>query len=156
KSDLAAAQPTLEIRVDQAKAAAAGLTAEQVSAAVSNLSSNRTITTADLGQGPRNVRLIVAGGDITSAAAPGALELSRGVRLDGVAEVVPVTKQTTITRVNGRPAATITGDITSANTGKVSRNAQQAANRVTLPQGITVTTGGVLSDINEGFSKMLV
>jgi HAE1 family hydrophobic/amphiphilic exporter-1 len=156
RSDLAAAEPTLEVRVDPAKAAAAGLTAQQVSNSLANLSSNRTITTADLGQGPLSVRLVVSASDLTSAEALGALQIARGVRLDSVADIVPVTKQTTITRVDGRPAATITGDITSSNTGKVSREAQTAADKLKLSDGLTVKAGGVAADINEGFSKMLV
>jgi HAE1 family hydrophobic/amphiphilic exporter-1 len=155
-SDLAAAEPTLEVRVDPAKAAAAGLTAEQISSALANLSSNRTITTADLGQGPIGVRLVVSASDLTSAEALGAVQIARGVPLDSVAEIVPVTKQTTITRVNGKPAATITADITSSNTGKVSRDAQNAVDKLKLPEGITVKAGGVAADINEGFSKMFV
>jgi HAE1 family hydrophobic/amphiphilic exporter-1 len=156
RSDLAAAEATLEVRVDPAKAAAAGLTAQQVSNSLANLSSNRTITTADLGQGPLGVRLVVSASDLTSAEALGALQIARGVRLDSVANIVPVTKQTTITRVDGKPAATITGDITSSNTGKVSREAQSAADKLKLPDGLTVKAGGVAADINEGFSKMLV
>ena len=156
RSDLAAVEPTLEVRVDPAKAAAAGLTAQQVSNSLANLSSNRTITTADLGQGALGVRLVVSASDLTSAEALGAVQIARGVRLDSVANIVPVTKQTTITRVDGRPAATITGDITSSNTGKVSSDAQSAADKLKLPDGITVKAGGVAADINEGFSKMLV
>ena len=155
-SDLAAAQRTLEVRVDPAKAAAAGLTAQQISSSLANLSSSHTITTADLGQGPLGVSLVVSSGDITSAETLGALEIARSVRLDSVASIVPVTKQTTITRVDSKPAATITGDITSENTGKVSQDAQKAADKLSLPDGISVKTGGIASDINEGFSKMFV
>jgi len=156
RSDLAAAEPTLEVRVDPAKAAAAGLTAQQISNSLANLSSNRTITTADLGQGTLGVRLVVSASDLTSAEALGAVQIARGVRLDSVANIVPVTKQTTITRVDAKPAATITGDITSSNTGKVSQDAQSAADKLKLPDGITVKAGGVAADINEGFSKMFV
>jgi hydrophobic/amphiphilic exporter-1 (mainly G- bacteria), HAE1 family len=156
RSDLATAQSTLEVQVDPAKAAAAGLTAQQISGSLANLSSSRTITTADLGQGPLGVSLVVSGSDITSAETLGALEIARGVRLDSVASIVPVTKQTTITRVDGKPAATITGDITSDNTGKVSGDAQNAVDKLTLPNGISVKAGGIASDINQGFSTMFV
>jgi HAE1 family hydrophobic/amphiphilic exporter-1 len=149
-SNLAAAEPTLEVRVDPAKAAAVGLTAEQVSNSLGNLSSNQTITGADLGQGPLGVRLVVSASDLTSAEALAAVQIARGVRLDSVADIVPVTKQTTITRVHGKPAATITGDITSSNTGKVSRDTQRAVDKLKLPDGITVKAGGVAADINEG------
>jgi hydrophobic/amphiphilic exporter-1 (mainly G- bacteria), HAE1 family len=156
RSDLAAAQSTLEVQVDPEKAAAAGLTPQQISDSIDNLSSSRTITKADLGQGPLGVSLVVSGGDITSPETLGALEIARGVRLDSVASIVPVTKQTTITRVDSKPAATITGDITSENTGKVSQDAQKAVDKLSLPDGISVKTGGIASDINEGFSAMFV
>ena len=100
--------------------------------------------------------LVVSGGDISSAETLGALEIARGVRLDSVASIVSVTKQTTITRVDGKPAATITGDITSENTGKVSQDAQKAADKLTMPDGISVKAGGIASDINQGFSSMFV
>ncbi|MCJ7490933.1 MAG: efflux RND transporter permease subunit, partial [Dehalococcoidia bacterium] len=90
-SDLAAAQSTLEVQVDPEKAAAAGLTPQQISNSIANLSSSGTITTADLGQGSLGVSLVVSGGDITSAETLGALEIARGVRLDSVANIVPVT-----------------------------------------------------------------
>ena len=155
-SDLATAQSTLEVQVDPEKATAAGLTPQQISDSIANLSSNRTITSADLGQGALGVSLVVSGGDLNSAETLGALEIARGVRLDSVASIVPVTKQTTITRVDGKPAATITGDITSENTGKVSADVQKAVDELTLPDGISVKVGGIASDINEGFSTMFI
>ncbi len=144
------------MQVDPAKAAAAGLTPQQISDSMANLSSNRTITTADLGQGPLGVTLVVSGGDLNSAATLGALEIARGVRLDSVASIVPVTEQTTITRVDGKAAATITGDIARENTGKVSPDAQKAADKLSLPEEISVKAGGITSDINQGFSKMFI
>jgi len=156
KSDLAAAQSTLDIQVDAAKAAAAGLTPQAISTSLANLSSNQTITTANLDGGPRGVRLVLSGADITSKDAIGAFEVARGVRLDAVAQITETPKRTTITRVNGKPAANVTADITGTDTGKVSQNVQKAVTRLQLPAGIKVKTGGVASDINEGFSSMLI
>ncbi len=155
-NDVSRGQQTLEVRVNAAKATAAGLTAQQVSTSLANLSSNQTITNVTLSDGSRALRLVVSGNNVTDAAALGRLEVARGVPLASIADIVPVTKQTTITRVNGKPAATITADVTSDNQGKVSQKAQLEAQKVALPQGLTLKTGGIAADINSGFASMFI
>lgn len=155
-SDVAAAQQTVEVRPDPAKAAAAGLTPEAISSSLASLSSARTVTVAQMPDGARGVRLVLTGVDVNSVASLGALEVARGVRLDSVATVVEAEKQVSMTRVDGKPAASITAEITSENTGKVTVDAQAAIDKLTLPAGISVFQGGLAESLNEGFTSMIV
>ncbi|MGE0540762.1 MAG: efflux RND transporter permease subunit [Dehalococcoidia bacterium] len=155
-SDVAAAQQTLEVRPDPAKTAAAGLTPEAISASLASLSSARTVTVAQMADGARGVRLVVAGTDVNSVESLGALEVAPGVRLDSVATIVTTEKQVSMTRVDGKPAAGITAEITSENTGQVTADAQAAVDTLTLPAGIEVYQGGLAESLNEGFASMII
>jgi HAE1 family hydrophobic/amphiphilic exporter-1 len=155
-SNLSAVQPTVQVQVDSAKAAQAGLTPQQISQSLANLSSNQTITLANLGDGPQPVRLLVSGAEANSVETLGALEILPGVRLDSVATLDEVSKQVTITRVDGKPAATVSADITGENVGGVSTKVQQAVDKLPVPDGIEVLHGGVAGDINQGFTSMAI
>ena len=155
-TNLSAVQPTIQVVVDQAKATAAGLTPAGISNSLANLSSNRTITTADLGNGPRPIRLLVTGADATSIEQLGALEIASGVRLDEVATLNEVPAQVTITRVDGKPAASVSADITSDDTGGVSTEVQQAVDDLAVPDGVEVLFGGVAGDIGDSFANLFI
>ncbi|MBI4312094.1 MAG: efflux RND transporter permease subunit [Chloroflexi bacterium] len=62
--------------------------------------------------------------------------------------------QATITRVDGLRAVTISGTIEEQNTQAVQREVRLAVDRVGLPAGVELTTGGVFADIDEAFAKM--
>jgi HAE1 family hydrophobic/amphiphilic exporter-1 len=156
KNDLASGQPSVEVTVNPQQALAAGLTPEQVAASIRNLSIQRTVTNVDLGDGPLAMRLQIDGSAVDSISDLSALEITRGVRLDSVATLRETTNQVSITRVDGRLAATITGDISSENVGAVSTSVQSAANGVDLPEGIEVSVGGVAGDIEQGFADMFI
>ncbi|MGH2602513.1 MAG: efflux RND transporter permease subunit, partial [Dehalococcoidia bacterium] len=156
RADVSSSQPTLEVRPDPARGAAAGLTPEAISASLAALSSDRTVTVAPTQDGPRSVRLIVSGGDVSTAAGLGALEIAPGVRLDSVATIGETQKPVTVTRVDGRPAAGITAEVTDENTGQVSTEVQQAIDRLQLPDGVEVTFGGITASLNEGFTNMII
>jgi len=155
-SNLSAVQPSVEIRVDQERAAEAGLAPAQISSALTSLSSVTTVTMAALDTGTHPVRLIVSGAEANDVDALSQLEVARGVKLGDVADLEVVDKQVTITRVDGKPAATVSADITSQNTGGVSAEVQQKVNQLEVPNGIEVLVGGVAGDIDEGFTNMFV
>ena len=62
--------------------------------------------------------------------------------------------QAPISRVDGVRAVTITGTITEENTQAVQRQVQQTVDRVGLPEGVELVTGGVFADMNQAFSQM--
>jgi HAE1 family hydrophobic/amphiphilic exporter-1 len=155
-SNLSAVQNTIQVTVDPAKAAQAGLTPAQISAQLANLSTNATITTATIDGQAYPIRLQVSGGEANTIDALGALEIAKGVPLNSVATLTEVPTQVTITRVDGEPAASITADITSNDTGGVAADVQSAVDKLPVPAGIDVKHGGVAGDIGEGFTNLLI
>ena len=59
-----------------------------------------------------------------------------------------------IYRYNGNESVRITGSITSEDTQQVNTMVNQEIDRLGLPQGVTLGTGGVAGDIQEAFIKM--
>ena len=58
--------------------------------------------------------------------------------------------------MDGRPAATISADIIGEDSSAISADALAAVNDLDVPEGIEITQGGIASDINEGFTSMLI
>ncbi len=155
-SNLSSVQNSIQVHVDTNAAAEYGLTPNAISENLSNLSSSQTITMVNLESGMFPVRLLVSGGDIGTIEELGALEIVEGVRLDSIATLVEVPTQVSITRVDGSPAASVTADITSENTGGVSAEVQQSLNELEVPEGVEVMVGGVAGDIDEGFTNLAI
>ena len=153
RSDVGSNVRTLQINVDPQRAFEAGLSAQDVSARVSSLSSNTTVTTVDFGEGPRRVRVVASGGSADVAQLAG-LEISPGIRISDIASVEVIERQERITRVDGRPAATISADVTGEDTARIAAAALSAVNRLDIPDGISVEQGGIASDIEESFSNL--
>jgi HAE1 family hydrophobic/amphiphilic exporter-1 len=78
--------------------------------------------------------------------------------LDQVADVDQVEVRGTVTRVDGAPAATVSADITSEDTGAVSLAAQQAIDQLrsvgAIPEGVTTTLAGATAEMNEAFGGL--
>lgn len=155
-SNLSDVQPTIEVLVDPVLAAEAGLTPQQISDSISQLSSNRTVTMVQLEDGAHPVRMLVSGVDVNSIESLGALEMAPGVPLESLATLTQTPKQVSITRIDGRPAATVSADITGENVGGISTEVQQAVDELQAPAGTEVLFGGIAGDINEGFANMFI
>jgi hydrophobic/amphiphilic exporter-1 (mainly G- bacteria), HAE1 family len=78
--------------------------------------------------------------------------------LDQVATVEQVEVQGSITRIDGAPAAQITAEITSADTGQVSRQVRAEIDQLVaageIPVGVGVELAGVTQQQNEAFSGL--
>jgi len=108
-NNLAQAQPTVRITVDRAKAAAAGLSETTVAGTVAAIMSPQPIGTVNLGDGPIDVTVVAAKAPATVAqlqqvVLPSATGM---VPLTSVATVETVDVPTSITRIDGHRAATI-------------------------------------------------
>jgi HAE1 family hydrophobic/amphiphilic exporter-1 len=77
------------------------------------------------------------------------------VGLGQIATVSIQPSQVKVTRIGGQPAVTISADITSQNTGTVSTSLQNKINALHLPSSITVSYGGIVSQITSGFNGLL-
>lgn len=155
-SNIGSVQDTIQIEVDPVLAAENNLTPAAISASLRNLSSSTTVTTIDLDQGPAPVVLQMSGGEAATIAELEALEIASGVTLGEVATLTEAEQQVSITRVDGNPAASVTADITSENTGGVSTEVQSAVDELDAPAGVEVAFGGVAGDIEQGFTDMFI
>lgn len=155
-SNIGAVQDTVQISVDRARAAEIGLTPGALANGLRNLSSAATVTTVSLEQGPTPVVLQMSGGDASTIAELEELEIAPGVTLGEVATLTKVQQQVSITRVDGNPAASVTADITSEDTGGVSAEVQSAVSEIETPEGVDVIFGGVAGDIEQGFADMFI
>jgi len=153
-SDVGATIPTLQVVVDPERAAAAGVSPALVAERLGSLSSNATVTNVDLGNGPQRLRVVVGGVSLADRESLEAFEVAPGVAIRDVADIIEVARQVSITRVDGRPAATITADITDIDSAAVSADALAAVKKIDLPDGIEVYQGGIAADIEEGFSSL--
>ncbi len=80
------------------------------------------------------------------------------VPLSKVATVLQVDTQGSITRIGEAPAASISAEIASDNTGKVSMDVQSEIDQLVaagkIPQGVEVRLAGVTQQMNEAFSGL--
>jgi HAE1 family hydrophobic/amphiphilic exporter-1 len=149
-NDLAEETPELQIRVDPNKAIALGLTTDQVSRLVRGVLAGQTAIRAVLedrsGTTPVFVRVDPAA--LTDSAA--ILPLLRGT-----ATIETVQAQATITRVDQKPSATISGDILAKDTGGTSAAVQKAIDALGLPSSVNVELTGITAQMTEGFSSLI-
>jgi hydrophobic/amphiphilic exporter-1 (mainly G- bacteria), HAE1 family len=163
KSDLAQGAPAVEITVDPNKAIAAGLTAAQVAADVRTVLVPQRATRVQMADQPiLDLYVRVDPAQVDSVAALRALPVGIGqtVPLGSIADVQQVSAQGSITRIDERPASSISAEITSANTGAVSQAVALEIDRLradgTIPFGVEVRLAGVTQLQTEAFSGLFV
>ncbi len=161
-SDLVAAAPQVEIRVDAQRAAAAGTTAAQVGGIVRGSLTPATVTTITSVESgdATDVILRVDPEAVASVEALASLPVSATATVGDVADVEEREVRGTISRVNGAPSATITGEIIGDDTGAVSVAVRTELDRLEesgeLPAGVTVEVGGVSEQQAEAFVGLFV
>jgi HAE1 family hydrophobic/amphiphilic exporter-1 len=155
-TNLAASQAVVQVKVDRAKAAAAGLNEEQVAgvlaATVSPIPAGTVrIDTNDfpvrIGEGTRFTS-IGAVRDIPLPTAAGT------VRLGSVAAVEQVDVPVSITASNGQRTARVSVTPSGGNLGAVSTEVQNRLKTVTLPPGVTAEVGGATTQQAESFAQL--
>jgi len=161
KSDLVTATPEIQVKVDPTKAALVGSTAAQIAAEVRSVFSPTTATTVTLaGTGTADVVVRTDPNAITSVEQLSQIPVGtvRQMPLGQVADVTQVDVQGSITRIDGAPAAQITAEITSSNTGKVSSDVQKVINDLvsagSIPSNVSLTLAGVTQQQNEAFGGL--
>lgn len=76
------------------------------------------------------------------------------VPIKDVAKVEKGTSPDTIMRMDGRMVVTVNADIITSDIGSASANLQQEVDKLKLPEGVSVTFGGVTEQINETFGQL--
>jgi HAE1 family hydrophobic/amphiphilic exporter-1 len=158
KSDLASKAPELQVDVDPDKALAAGSTTVQVAQEIRNLLLGQTPIRPAL-EGQSGATPVFVRIDPASIEGPDSIRdlLVGTVQKQKVADLATVTEvdsQATITRVDQSPAATISGDILSKDTGGASEAVQAAIDDLALPSTVTVELAGISQQQTQGFSDL--
>ncbi len=155
-TNLAASQPVVQVKVDRAKTAAAGLNEEQVAgvlaATISPIPAGTVrIETNDfpvqIGKGTRfssidavrNIALPAAGAPVT---------------LGSIASVEQVEVPVSITASNGQRTAKVSLTPSGSNLGAVNAEVQKRLPEVSLPAGVTAELGGATTQQAESFQQL--
>jgi len=144
--------------VDQDKLSALGLSTAQVAAAFTQNSQRDAITTVK--KGNEDINVYLAGNDTqyqtiddlakTKIKTP----LGNSVALSDIAHRNTGQTSDTITRRNGQIYASVSGEITSKDVGKVTSEVKAKADKINVPPGVSLSMGGVSDDINTTFTEL--
>jgi HAE1 family hydrophobic/amphiphilic exporter-1 len=155
-TNLAASQPVVQVRVNRAKAVAAGLNEDQVAGVLASTISPIPAGTVRIEADDFPVR-VGEGTRFTSIAAVRAIPLptARGpVPLSSIAAVDEVDVPVSITSSNGQRTAQVSVTPSGANLGAVSAEVQKRLNSVDLPAGVTAEIGGATTQQADSFRQL--
>jgi hydrophobic/amphiphilic exporter-1 (mainly G- bacteria), HAE1 family len=153
---LAASVPRLDVTVDRAAAAAAGLTEAQIGQSVAGAFRAAPAGRITAGGASQDV-VISFGTPPADAAALRALPLTtpRGViPLDRVADVQEVEGPEEVTRIDGNRSATVTGTNTGSDLTATTNDLTQRLDGLQLPAGASYEIGGVSQEQAEAFADL--
>ena len=159
ESNVAQARDEASIQVDPAKAATIGLSTRQVGLQLSRYLIGETVTRITIDD---TVTDVVLSGNRMAANGIGAVESLviagplGSAPLGELAEVVVKEGPVTISRTDGLRSATITGDIIAEDAQQVGRLIDEKIAAITLPPGVSITSGGLFADIAEGFQAIFI
>lgn len=161
-SNLSEGRPSATVVVDQARAAAAGVTPATLSQYLTLILDGYPLGTVptDVGMLPAQVMI----GDITVPPLPGAVGkalatipvagTSGMVRLDTIAKVAEVKAPVQVTHVDGARTASVTATSVENNIGASSSAVTEALSDVELPAGATWELGGATEATNDVFRTL--
>ncbi len=157
ESDLAGTRPELLVNVDPAAASGLGLSAKDLADQIGQLMRGQKVGSMLIDG--RELKVMLTGGEGMF----GGVEALRGVGISGplgratLGEVAHITiseSPTKISRSDGKRAATVTGSITAGDTRAVQVEVEETIDELKLPQGVEIATGGIFSDIEQGFKDI--
>jgi HAE1 family hydrophobic/amphiphilic exporter-1 len=163
KSDLARGAPEVEVAVDPTKALFVGSTTAQIGAEVRTILVPTPLGRVQLAEGaalPMYIQVDPTAIGSVEGLAQVPVGTTTRAPLGTVAEVRQVDALGSITRIDGAPAASISAEITSKDTGAVSEAVQQtiddlaAAGRI--PPTVEVRLAGVTQQQNSAFGDLYV
>jgi HAE1 family hydrophobic/amphiphilic exporter-1 len=161
-SNLSEGRPSATIVVDQAKAAAAGVTPATLSQYMTLILNGYPLGTVPTATGVLPAQIMV--GQITVPPLPGAVSkvlsmipvagTSGMVPLSSIAKVAEVKAPVQVTHVDGARTASITATSVDNNIGASSSAVTKALDGVKLPQGATWELGGATQMTNDVFRSL--
>ncbi len=156
RSSLVAAQPRVEVKVDEEKAAELGLSGAAVAQSLQGLITPATVGSIERGGSTIDIVLRIDDApvgldalkkvEIAGAAGP--------VKLSEIASVSIIEVPPSISHVNGQRSASVTLTPTGNDLAQTSVSVQTALDEVDLPEGATASIGGVTADQAEAFGQL--
>lgn len=155
-TSLAADQPVIQVTVDRAAAAAAGLTETAVSIAVAGAMTDAEIGTIDSGGAEVSVIASFAESpaDLDELAALPITGSAGPVLLSDIATVEVVQTASAITRTDGRRTVTVAVTPNIDDLGSLSTELNQKMEALELPPGTEVTVAGAAAEQADAFSDL--
>ena len=161
-SNLSEGRPSAVIRIDQAKAAAAGVEPTMLSQYTTLVLDGFPLGNVPMTRGVLPAQLTV--GEFTVPPLPGAVPAllrrlpvpaaAGMVPMSQVAEVAEVTSPVQVTNVNGQRTATITAAVVNNNIGAASSDTQAALEKLELPAGATWALAGATEMTTDVFRTL--
>lgn len=153
-NDVVGAKPELVVTVDPAQAAANGTTTAQVVQAVNVAMNGSSAGLLTIDNQPLQTQIVVAG-DLTVESLGQIPVTPAGTPLADLATIEERDGPTQVNRIGGDRSATITGVITSEETGTVITDVDKIVADFEVPDGVEVGSGGIAQDQSEAFTSML-
>lgn len=154
-TNLATTQPVVQVKVDRAKAVAAGLNEERVAGVLASTISPIPAGTVRIDTNDFPVQIGV-GTQFKSIDAVRNIPLpgGNGVTLGSIASVEQVDAPVSITASGGQRTATVSVTPSGSNLGAVSAEVQNRLKTVQLPPGVTAEIGGATTQQAESFQQL--
>ncbi len=154
ENDVVSAAPELVISVDSQAAAGAGTASAVVAGQVRQALTGVPAGTLMIDGRPMPVEMTITGA--TDADSLAALPVAAGgqVTLGDIATIEQSEGPVQVVRIDGDRAATVTGTITTEETGGVLTDVTQIINDYEAPDGVEVTMGGIGQDQADAFTSM--
>ncbi|GAA2092413.1 efflux RND transporter permease subunit [Microlunatus panaciterrae] len=155
-SSLSADQPMIQVSVDRAKAAKAGVSDRAVAQTLKGVLAPATVGSIETGGSTQDV--VLSSGDV-----PVSLDELRDlminsstgqVKLRDVARVEEVKVATSVAHTDGQRSATVSLTPAGENLREVNAAVTQALTRVDLPEGVDAKLGGVTADQADAFTQL--
>ncbi|MEZ4495919.1 MAG: efflux RND transporter permease subunit [Thermomicrobiales bacterium] len=156
ENDVVTSKPEIVVQVDPNAAAQVGLSTAQVASQVSEALNGSTAGVVIVDGTPLQT-VVSAGGQTVESLGQLPVD-ANGTTLSQVAQITEADGPVQVVRIDGERAATITGSITSEETGTVTVDVTEIVDRYeeSAPEGVEVTMGGVSADQAEAFGGMAV
>ncbi|QQQ78775.1 efflux RND transporter permease subunit [Saccharothrix sp. 6-C] len=152
-NDLSVSAPRVQVTVDQAAAAARGLSGQAIGQFAAQ--ALRGVPVAQLPIDGRSQQVLLrTGAAPTDVDALRALPLPGGVTLGQVAEVAVVDGPVQVRRTDGARSATVSAKATGSDLGAVTADLTSRLDAVDLPSGASHSIGGVSADQAETFADL--
>ncbi|WP_054967209.1 efflux RND transporter permease subunit [Alicyclobacillus ferrooxydans] len=159
-NNLSDKRPQLNVVPRLQDAAKYGLTPYQIANVVQSYVQGQSIGNANINGQSRAVWVsLIPANPLTSLSTvqnlPIAAPTGQTIKLADVATVQMASAPVQIEHQDGQPYASVSGDFTSKNTGKTSRDALKAISQLKLPSDVQVQVAGDTQEMNSSFKQLI-